>query len=166
MGVRHIELSAYALERGLILERDAERGTSVVDVEALRDDVSKMLDVETLILDGHYAHELTSPDSTRLVFVLRRAPWTLLGELLGRGYSPEKTWENVDAELLAVCLSEALERFPPGKVCELDTTGAQPQETLKIGLVALERGGCPGAYTDWVSRPETDELLRVRPCTS
>jgi len=152
------------LERGHILERDAERDTSVVDVEALRDDVLKMLDVETLILDGHYAHELTSPDSTRLVFVIRRAPWTLLGELRERGYSQGKTWENVDAELLAVCLSEALERFPPSKVCELDTTGAQPQETLKMGLVALERGGCLGAYTDWVSRPETDELLRVRPC--
>jgi len=153
------------LERGRILERDAERDTYVADIEALRGDVSKTLEAEPLILDGHYAHELTSPESTRLVYVLRRAPWTLLGELLGRGYTQVKTWENVDAELLAVCLGEALERFPPGKVCELDTTGSRPQETLKVGLDALEAGGYTGAYTDWVSRPETNDLLRARPCT-
>lgn len=160
-----MELSAYAEEHGRILERDAERDTGVADTEALRGDVSSMLEGESLILDGHYAHELTSPGSTRIVFVLRRAPWTLLGELQGRGYSEAKVWENVDAELLAVCLSEALDRFPPGKVCELDTTGAPPEETLRMGLAALESGGCPGAYTDWLSRPETGGLLRARPCT-
>lgn len=136
----------------------------MVDMEALRGDVSKMLEGGSLVLDGHYAHELTTPEATRLVFVLRRAPWTLLGELQGRGYSQMKAWENVEAELLGVCLSEALDIFPPGKVCELDTTGVQPHETLRTGLAALEKGGCTGAYTDWLSRPETSELLRVRPC--
>jgi adenylate kinase len=136
----------------------------VVDLDALRGDISALLEEENLVLDGHYAHDLTSPDSTSLVFVLRRAPWVLQEELRGRGYSQCKAWENVEAELLGVCLSEALERFTPGKVCELDTTGASPQDTLRMSLWALE-GSRLGIYTDWVSYPETAELLRTRPCT-
>jgi adenylate kinase len=136
----------------------------VVDLEALRHNISSTLGRGKMVLDGHYAHELTNPDTTRLVFVLRRAPWVLLEELRGRGYNENKVWENVDAEILASCLSEALERFPSDKVCELDTTGASPSETLTTGLASLERGSCSDVYTDWMNREETVSILRERPC--
>jgi adenylate kinase len=165
LGATHLELSRYALDNGLVTERDEERDTSVVDLEAVKRSVKAMLKGgERLVVDGHYAHDAVSPGDAEAVIVLRRAPWVLAEELRGRGYAPGKVWENVEAEALAVCLAEALDRFPAEKVCELDTTGRTAQETLETGLAYL-KGGCGGGYIDWLGYPETVELLRARPCT-
>ncbi len=119
---------------------------------------------ERLVVDGHYAQDAVSPRDAEAVIVLRRAPWVLAEELRDRGYAPDKVWENVEAEALAVCLAEALDRFPAEKVCELDTTGRTAQEVLEMGVAHL-KGGCGGGYIDWLGYPETVELLRTRTCT-
>jgi len=165
LGATHIDLSEYALGRGYAEERDEERDTSVVDLDALRKSIRGLLEGEgEYVLDGHYAHEVSPPGLTRIVYVLRRAPWLLHGELTGRGYRAGKVWENVEAEIVGVCLHEALGRFGADSVCALDTSGQPPEATLEAGLAALE-GGCEGGEADWMGRPETLELLRRRTCT-
>jgi len=166
VGATHIELSRYAIDNGYASERDAERDTAVVDLDALRAGVHELLESgDVLVLDGHYAHEVAPPDKTRAVFVLRRAPWLLLEELLGRGYRAGKVWENVEAEIIGVCLYEALGLFRADDVCVLDTSCASPESTLESGLAAL--AGKPVCDdVDWVGHPETLELLRRRTCTS
>ena len=166
LGATHIDLSAYALGHGYAGERDEERDTAVVDLGALRAGVQELLEQGgEIILDGHYAHEVPPPEMTRMVFILRRAPWLLHGELLGRGYRTEKVWENLEAEIVGVCLSEALDRFSADHVCTLDTSSTPPEATLESGLAALG-GRCAGDEVDWLGRPETLELLRRRTCTS
>ncbi|OGD46022.1 hypothetical protein A3K69_08040 [Candidatus Bathyarchaeota archaeon RBG_16_57_9] len=166
VGATHIELSMYAIDHGFARERDVERDTAVVDLDALRAGISELLESGGVhVLDGHYAHEVAPPDKTRAVFVLRRAPWLLLEELLGRGYRDGKAWENVEAEIIGVCLSEALDLFRADDVCVLDTSGATPESTLESGLATLE-GKSVCDDVDWVGHPETLELLRRRTCTS
>jgi adenylate kinase len=166
LGATHVDLSAYALGHGYAAERDEERDTAVVDLGALTASVQTLLEQGgEIILDGHYAHEVTPPGGARMVFVLRRAPWLLHGELLGRGYRAEKVWENLEAEIVGVCLSEALDRFGADHVCSLDTSDTPPEATLMSGLAALEGRGA-GDEVDWLGRPETLELLRRRTCTS
>jgi len=166
IGATHVELSRYAIDHGYAGERDAERDTAVVDLDALRTGVHELLESGGMhVLDGHYAHEVAPPDETRAVFVLRRAPWLLLEELLGRGYSAGKAWENVEAEMIGVCLHEALDLFRADDVCILDTSGAPPERTLESGLAALD-GKLVCDDIDWVGHPETLELLRRRTCTS
>ena len=70
----------------------------------------------------------------------------------------EKVKENVEAELLDVCLAEAIEAYGEEKVCELDTTGIEPSEIVETVISVL--GGRPcGTRVDWLSHPESRGLL-------
>ena len=92
--------------------------------------------------------------------VLRRAPWVLKEELLERGYSDEKTLENVEAELLDVPLVEAIEALGPDLVCEADTTGRTLEETVSEVLSIVEGSmPCRRKLVDWLGSPETRALL-------
>lgn len=162
MRARHVELSAYAQSHGHVLSRDVERDTVVVDVDRLRQEIDWEMKVsgEKFILDGHYSHDLLEPGNAAVVFVLRKAPWVLEETLRSRGYREPKVRENVEAEIIGVCSAEALGRYPPEKVCELDTTGSTDEETVEKMLRRI--GGedvCDGPV-DWLNRLETMELLK------
>jgi adenylate kinase len=90
--------------------------------------------------------------------VLRRAPWLLKHELEKRGYHSSKIRENVEAELVGVCISEAL--AAQEKVHELDTTEKTPEQTLNEAMDALEKGGYSPGEIDWLSHPEALELIK------
>jgi adenylate kinase len=77
----------------------------------------------TLIVEGHYAVDVVSVETVRLVFVLRRDPEELRDILGKRGYGDEKIRENVAAEILDVCLYDAVDRCGVEKVCEVNVTG-------------------------------------------
>ena len=55
------------------------------------------------------------------------------------GFEGTKLWENLSAEILDVCLIEALQ-VQPGKVCELDVTGKTVEEVAGEILDVLEKG--------------------------
>ena len=156
----HINLSEYALTEGLVIDYDIERDTGVVDLERT---TTRLMEVikggqSPLIVEGHFSQDVVPPDSVTLVFVLRRAPWRLKDELEARGYKPEKVKENVEAELLDVCLAESIEAYGEEKVCELDTTGTKPNEIVETAIAVL--GGRPcGKKVDWLSHPEARGLL-------
>lgn len=157
---RHIELSAYAENLGLVTSRDVEMDTGVIDFEALRLKIGAELKATdyAVILSGHYAHEVAPPGMTPMVFVLRRAPWALAEVLKGRGYREAKVWENVEAEIMGVCTAEAAETHK--KVCEIDTTRSTPEECLEKMLRSLKgKAACDGPV-DWLSHPRTMELIQ------
>jgi len=156
---RHIDLSKLALEEGLVEEWDAERDTAIVDIEAVRREIEKLQRrYERLIIEGHYAHDVAPRGSW--IFVLRRAPWRLRDELEERGYDAEKVGENVEAELLGVCLSEAVETHGSERVHEVDTTDKTPQEIVEE-IYEVLRGVRPPriGVVDWLDRPEAKQLL-------
>ncbi len=78
-----------------------------------------------------------------------------------RGYSARKVRENVEAELLGTCLSDALAAQDPAKIIEIDTTGEAPEDTVRLIRAAAE-GEVEPSYgeVDWMEHPETEELLR------
>ncbi len=157
---RHLELSAYSRDLGLIMSRDDEMDTGIIDLEALGMKIRAELKAAkgAVILDGHYAHEVTPPNMTLIVFVLRKAPWALAETLHRRGYREAKVWENVEAEIMGVCTAEAVETHK--KVCEIDTTKATPEESLRKMLRSLRgKAACDGPI-DWLSHPRTMELIK------
>lgn len=159
---RHIELSAYSESLGLVMSKDMEMDTGVIDLEALRMKIGAELKAtdRAVVLSGHYAHEVAPPGMTAMVFVLRKAPWALAEVLHGRGYREAKVWENVEAEIMGVCTAEALETHKPRKVCELDTTTTTAEESLRKMLRRLQgRAVCDGPV-DWLSHPRTMELIK------
>jgi len=67
--------------------------------------------------------------------------------------------ENVEAELLDICLVEAIEAYGKEKVCELDTTGIKPDEIIETITSVLRGERSCEIGIDWLSHPKAKELL-------
>jgi adenylate kinase len=160
-GVR-IDLSELAAREGLVTAYDERRMTSVVDLEGMKERLSAIggKGDGPLMLDGHLAPEVVPVELVRLALVLRRAPWELREALKSRGYSPEKVRENVEAELLDICVADAVEALGTELVCELDTTGKSPEEVVDEALAIVEDvEPCTRGRVDWLGHPKARGLL-------
>ena len=162
LGGTHIDLSDLAEREGLITGWDEQRGTGVADLVGIRDRLAQIRgsSKEPLIVGGHFAADIIPPEKASFIFVLRRAPWRLKEELEARGYGEGKVRENVEAELLDVCLVEALEAYGPERVCEIDTTNRTPGEVVEeiLSIISGE-GTCRRGYIDWFGCAESEKLL-------
>ena len=157
----HVNLSELALAEGLVTGYDCMRETSIVDLEKTTTRLREIIDEgqKPLVVEGHFSQDIAPSDSVSIVFVLRRAPWRLKDELESRGYETEKVKENVEAELLDVCLAEAIEAYGKEKVCELDTTGVEANEIIETITSILRGERSSDIGVDWLSHPEARELL-------
>ncbi len=162
LGCPVIGVSELAAKEGALLGRDEERDTDIVDLPKLKEKIVEAISATEgpIIVEGHYAYDVVPSDLVSHALVLRRAPWVLKKELRERGYSEEKIRENVEAELLDVPLVEAIEALGPDLVCEADTTGRTPEETVDEVLGILEGSmPCRRNLVDWLGSPETRGLL-------
>jgi adenylate kinase len=159
----HVELTSLVRDGGMSLSWDQSRATSIADIKALRHTLANIIASSTkpVVVDGHYSPDVVPRDAAALVVVLRRAPWVLRTQLQQRGYSSRKIRENVEAELIGTCLVDALESQDHAKICEIDTTGQTPEETVKLVLAALDgEAACGYGSVDWMDAPEAEALLR------
>ena len=157
----HVDLSVLALKEGLILGWDEKRETAVADLQRLKAHLEEMASLDrTLVVEGHYAPEVVDPERATFVFVLRKDPWRLKEELEARGYGREKVAENVAAEVLDVCLTEAVSTYGEDRVSEIDVTELSPEEVVEEMLSIIQRGRPTGVgKVDWLSRPGVEQLL-------
>ena len=124
-------ISMNRIAEGFLDERDQQRDSHVVDMEALVEAMktgrlSILEENEThTIIEGHLSHHL--PVDFTIVF--RTSPAVLEKRLYSRGYHTEKVRENMEAEALGVISVEAMERGVP--VYEIDTTHTSPQEVAE-----------------------------------
>lgn len=165
MGYRLVSVSELAEREGLAAGSDPLRETSVVDLERTRERLAEIIGESEapVIVEGHFAHDLVPPEEVSHAFVLRRAPWRLRRELEARGYSEEKVRENVEAELVDVCLAGAVGALGSGRVCEIDTTGREPTEVAEeMASVIIGAAPCSPPGVDWLSREETRRMLEGR----
>ena len=162
LGYPVIGVSELAAKEGALLDRDDERETNIVDLPRLKEIIAETVSATEgpTIVEGHFAYDVVPSDLVSHALVLRRAPWVLKEELRERGYSDEKIRENVEAELLDVPLVEAIEALGPDRVCEADTTGRTPEETVDEVLGILEGSTpCRRRLVDWLGSLETLGLL-------
>jgi broad-specificity NMP kinase len=61
---------------------------------------------------------------------------------------------------MGVCTAEALETHKRRKVCEIDTTTATPEESLRKMLLRLQGKATSDGPVDWLSHPRTMELIK------
>jgi adenylate kinase len=116
-----------------------------------------------LIIEGHYAQEVISSKHVTKIFVLRKAPWKLKEELQIRGYNASKIWENIEAEIVGICLSETIALFNSKQVCEIDTTNITPESATQMIVEILEgKSSCVVGLVDWMSHQETISLIKEK----
>lgn len=101
-----IKINDLAIENDLVLGIDEDKGYKVIDIDALDDKVSNLIDDEVTIFEGHLSHLCHGADK---VIVLRVKPEILQKRLEARDYSEYKIRENLEAEALGVCTAEAFD---------------------------------------------------------
>ncbi|MGA3288901.1 MAG: adenylate kinase family protein [Candidatus Bathyarchaeia archaeon] len=168
LDAQYINLTDYAKTYGLTLCEDKQRKTIIIDEEKMRTKLAETIntiDKANIIIDGHYAAAVTPADLVTHVFVLRRNPKELKQYMEKCGFEGIKLWENLSAEILDVCLIEAVQ-MQPGKVCELDITGRTVEAVVSDILDVLEKGKkCYSGIVDWLGMLEreglTDQYLKT-----
>ncbi len=159
IGAFYINLTELAKKENLILEEDKARDTKIIDEVKMRRKLRNAIEKteSDIIIDGHYAAAVTPKALVTNVFVLRRYPTELRELMKRRGYSQLKQNENLCAEILDVCLVEAVKKQNREKVCELDITGKTVDQTLDEVLKVLEgKRKCYHGCVDWLGMLERD----------
>ena len=164
----YINLTDYAKTNNLTLGEDKERNTTIIDEEGMLRKLPETIDASdksNIIVDGHYASAVVPTKLVSHVFVLRRNPKELKKFMEKCCYVDTKLWENLQAEILDVCLVEALQAHE-GKVCELDITGKTVEQVvIEIFDVLEKHKACYTGIVDWLAMLEsegiTDQYLKT-----
>jgi adenylate kinase len=165
----YINLTDLAISENLVLGKDKQRKTVIVDEGKMKRKIRKIIkqtEKNDTIIDGHYAASVVPKELASHIFVLRRDPVELKKIMKKCGYSERKLTENLASEILDVCLVEALNVKGSARVCEIDVTGKSPENLLKEMLAILhDNSKCCVGIVDWLGKLEaqglTDEYLKI-----
>jgi len=128
--IETINIHSYAKQEDIIEYFDGKRKSDIIDIEILNDKIIKHVNQDSLIvLDGHLSHLLFCPS---MVIVLRCNPLILETRLKVKKWSKEKIRENIEAEILDVIETEAVDLHSMDNVVEIDTSNYSTNEIAKI----------------------------------
>jgi len=164
---RLISLGDLVKREGLYTGLDRKRDTFVADLEKVSERVKEIIaqSTEEVVIEGHYATDVVPPEDVHLAFVLRRDPEDLRRVLRERSYREEKVRENLAAEILDVCLYDAVKSLGASKVCEIDVTGRRAEDVVEEVFQVLHgTKECRLGVVDWLGKLEAqgklDEYLK------
>ena len=150
---KYMNLGTLAKTKGYILGSDPERDSLIVDIKRLSEhlkEVVRGLDGD-VVIEEHYAHEVVPKNLIKIAFVLRRNPIILEKILTERGFDRKKVLENVAAEILDVCLFDAINAYGKKLICEIDVAEKSVEEVVNELMEVLEnRKSCSVGIVDWI----------------
>lgn len=120
LGWETIELNKLAKEKDLFSGYDEKRKCDIVDVDRVDEEIKKIKN--DVIIESHFAHDIRSD----AIVILRTNPAELRKRLEKKDWKKEKIEENILAEIMEVCLSEAMET--DRKVVQINTTKYTPEK--------------------------------------
>jgi adenylate kinase len=162
LNAHYIGITELAKKQQLTTGTDKKRQTLVADTKKVSKQLQQTLAKAkgTVIIEGHYAVDVVPNKDVDTVFVLRRDPRQLKSTLENRGYQEKKLWENLAAEILDVCLWDALSACGANKVCEIDTSGKTVEAVVEEMTMVLEkRKECRHGIVDWLGKLEKEGQL-------
>ncbi|MEM2092344.1 MAG: adenylate kinase family protein [Candidatus Bathyarchaeia archaeon] len=157
-----ISIGNLVKEEKLYSGVDRERDTLIADTERVSKRVKEIISKVQgdVIVEGHFAVDVVPPKWVSVAFVLRRDPEELRRILEGRSYSERKIMENLAAEILDVCLYEAIKRCGVKKVCEIDVTSKSVEDVVGEILDVLNGvRECRVGIVDWLGKLEAEGKL-------
>jgi len=158
----HIELGELVKREKLWSDMDKTRETLIADMPKLSKLVQEIIERSELdiILDGHYSVDVVPAENIHIVFVLRREPDKLRRSMRKYGFKEKKLKENLAAEVLDVCLYNAVKVCGVEKVCEIDVTGKKTDDVAKEAVAVLEgKKACAVGIVDWLGKLEKEGRL-------
>jgi adenylate kinase len=162
LNAQYFNLTDLARKEHLTTSKDEQRDTDVIDETKMRQKLKTLITKaqNDVVIDGHYAAAVVPKTRVTNVFVLRRNPKELRHAMEQRGYSPAKQDENLQAEILDVCLIESFQKQKKETVCELDATAKTPDQILTEALEVLNgKKPCVTGFVDWIGALEREGKL-------
>jgi len=162
---RHVEVAKVIVEEGLYKGLDEVRGSFIVDIKRARKFfVTYLAEHCDVVLDSHVV-EIFPKKLVDKAIVLRAHPLLILKRGAERGWPLKKCLENAQAELLGVCLSDALRFYGRKKVWQVNCTCRSTEEVVSEILSILQEGKKRRKNVDWLTELERegklDLLLRM-----
>ncbi|MHA2028895.1 MAG: adenylate kinase family protein [Candidatus Kariarchaeaceae archaeon] len=116
-----INLQTFAEKYDCIEGFDDDRNSNIVDTDKLSRVLDSYLNAGRgiVITEGHYG-DVVPEKYVAKCFVLSCPIDILRSRLQNREYPPEKIDENVEAEIMKVCWTDALDAFGTAKVTKID----------------------------------------------
>jgi adenylate kinase len=158
----YIGITELVKKQQLTTGTDENRQTLIADTNKISKQLQQTLAKAKgkVIIEGHYAVDVVPKKDVDTVFVLRRDPHELKNTLEKRGYQKKKLWENLAAEILDVCLWDALSACGADKVCEIDVTGKTAEAVVEEMTMVLEkRKERRHGIVDWLAKLENEGQL-------
>lgn len=162
LGGVNVSLSELVKNEGLSCGVDRKRETLIADVERLSRRIKKIIKKTEgyIIVDGHFAMDVVEAEDVFLAFVLRRDPDELREILEKRRFKESKVKENVAAEILDVCLFDAVKAYGEKRVCEINVSGKTIEEVVEEIIDALSNHRkCRVGVIDWLTKLELEGRL-------
>ena len=137
---KHINISTLVQQEQMIKGQDQERDTLIVDNVRLSHRLQQIISNQKkpIILDTHYTNQNFEKLDISLVVVIRLDPDELTKRLHARKYHESKIFENVAAEILDVCLLNAVQHFEKHQVTEINATNQGVEEIIDIIIKTLD----------------------------
>ena len=131
-----IKINDLAIENDFVLGIDDKKGYKVIDIDALDEKVSQIIESsdELLIFEGHLTHLCNGADK---IIILRVGPEILRERLEARNYSQSKIRENLEAEAMGVCTAEAYDIYGES-VCEIDASDLTVDEIVELMIDVVD----------------------------
>ncbi|MFH0752223.1 MAG: adenylate kinase family protein [archaeon] len=118
--LKYVDVNNVVKKEKLVEEYDEIRETNVVDEKKLAKALVKLIkNNKNMIIDSHMSHEI--PAKYVDWCIVTKCDETILKKRLEKkGYPKEKVEENVDSEILEICLNEAEQKGH--KILVVDTS--------------------------------------------
>lgn len=154
----HLDLGKLAIDSDAVVGYDSIMKTRIVDLRILKKALRKYIlskpeeDLK-LLIDGHYAAEVSPANYVDCCIVLRCRPdvlWHRLRKI--RGYNKEKARMNLESELTDYCYLNAKKYLKKVKIIQFDTTGESIEKLYYRFMKCYENGfKCKSDEVDWIS---------------
>ncbi len=159
---KHINISTLVQHEQLITGQDRERDTLIVDSGRLSQRLQQIISHQTkpVILDTHYTSQNFIELDISLIVVIRLDPDELTKRLRARKYHESKIFENVAAEILDVCLLDAVQHFEKHRVTEINATNQNVEEIINTIIKTIEgKIQTHIGWVNWLEKLENENRL-------
>jgi adenylate kinase len=153
MGADHIELTRFVSERRLYTGFDRRRNSRVINLVRLQSSMGRLIAGASgpIIIDTHIPEAIRAKAPVKAVFVLRCHPRILNKRLRYKKWRQSKIRENVLAEILDVCLINAVEWFGRSRVAQLDTSRTRVDRCVASAKRMLSHPSRSTVKIDWIT---------------
>jgi adenylate kinase len=130
----YVELKILLKRKGIDYTYDEKRKTRIVSLKRLHIALCKRAARADhgLVIDSHVALEVGRLPKLVRVIVLRCNPIVLERRLELKRWSKSKIGENLQAEILDICLWDAVKNYGWNTILEIDTTDKVPRHVVRL----------------------------------